>query len=1054
MNKDKFVKLIKENKDKLLKLIKNNKETILIILISIIALIIGTLALGFIKALIIVGIIDILLFLPKILKLFNIKINFSKKNNNKKSINEGENMNQNKTISNDKTKKIKQKKEKKKTSKSKKKLIFKIILITGFTMLIAVILAVFAFFYMIIKDAPKFDVDKLDKQEASIIYSDDGTIYAKLGVEKRTKVNYKQLPEVLVDAIIATEDSRFFQHNGFDLARFLKASLGQAVGNDAGGASTLTMQVVKNNFTSRNASGFAGIKRKFTDIYMSMFNVEKNFTKEQIMEFYVNDNFLGGASVIESGIFGVEEAAQLYFGKSVSDINLSEAALIAGLFQAPGAYDPFKYPEACEERRKQVLYLMERHGYITEEERRIANLMTTDKIIVKEVNDSNNEYLSFIDTVVREARDITGQNPYTTPMIIYTTMNIQNQNHINSIINGEIFAWPNEQAKTGIAVLNTSDGAIKAIGSSKQSDAITKNGFNYATGLDNQIGSTAKPIYDYAPSIEYNNASTGTIITDEPYSYTTGQNINNWDGQYFGLLTMREALKLSRNVPALKTFKSVDNTLISNFVQSLNLSPEIEGGKVHEAHAIGSYNGESPLSLAAAYASFGNKGYYNKPYSITKLVIRDTNETYEHKNSATKVMGEDTAYMVTSMLIDTAQYALGAYSSIPGITYGAKTGTTNFDDQTFIDKGLPDGAIKDLWVAGYDTEYAIAVWYGYDRIDPNYVSIWSTSYHSQLFQLAAKGIFKSPNKFEKPANVVEVQIEKETYPAMLPSEFTPEDMIITELFKEGTEPTEVSQRYAKLANPTNLNAKSDTNKKLTISWDPVTLPDAIDEQKLSAFSKSVFITTDFQNAYTNARMDYNKNNIGEIGYNVYTKNEDGTLKFIKFTKENKIVVDANYDVSSTTYVVKTTYSIFKNNMSDGAEIKVKLDQLQAIITSELNGEKSVNINQGSTYVDKGVIVLSNLTDITNKAEITKKIIKKSTNKVVDKIDTTKADYYTITYTVKYKDYTNTLTRTVNVIPKPTTTTTTTTTTTKPITTTTKPITTTTKPITTTTKQNS
>ena len=172
---------------------------------------------------------------------------------------------------------------------------------------------------------------------------------------------------MLLDAIIATEDSRYFQHNGFDLPRFMKASAGQLLGNsDAGGASTLTMQVVKNNFTSTESSGFAGIVRKFTDIYMSIFKVEKNYTKEEIIEFYVNAPYLG------SGSYGVEQASQTFFGKSVKDLSLVEAATIAGLFQAPGAYDPYVYPEKAQERRDQVLSLMERHGYITSEEKEIA----------------------------------------------------------------------------------------------------------------------------------------------------------------------------------------------------------------------------------------------------------------------------------------------------------------------------------------------------------------------------------------------------------------------------------------------------------------------------------------------------------------------------------------------------------------------------------------------------------------------------------------------------------------------------------------------------------
>ena len=180
----------------------------------------------------------------------------------------------------------------------------------------------------IVQNAPKFKPENLYSSESSVLYDKDNNQIAKLGVEKRKNVEYEDLPEILLDAIIATEDSRYMQHNGFDLPRFLKASLGQVVNKitrrgNAGGGSTLDMQVVKNRYTSTQDSGFEGIKRKFTDIYISIFKLEKKYSKEEIMEFYVNIPFLG------NNAYGVEQACQSYFGKSVSDINLSEAAIIA-----------------------------------------------------------------------------------------------------------------------------------------------------------------------------------------------------------------------------------------------------------------------------------------------------------------------------------------------------------------------------------------------------------------------------------------------------------------------------------------------------------------------------------------------------------------------------------------------------------------------------------------------------------------------------------------------------------------------------------------------------
>ena len=246
-------------------------------------------------------------------------------------------------------------------NKNSKKKKWKIILLALLGLFILLII-IFIIFFIYVSSTAKFDPNNLYTKEASILYDSEGKEFAKLGSEMRQKIKYDEISEELINAIVATEDSRFFEHNGFDLPRFIKAASGQALGKNAGGASTLTMQVSKNQFTSTTSSGLAGIKRKFTDIYLSIFQIEKNYSKEQIMEFYVNSYYLG------SGTYGVEQASRTYFGKNAKDLNLSEAALLAGMYQAPTRYNPYKYPEAAAERRNTVLTLMVRHGYITQEE--------------------------------------------------------------------------------------------------------------------------------------------------------------------------------------------------------------------------------------------------------------------------------------------------------------------------------------------------------------------------------------------------------------------------------------------------------------------------------------------------------------------------------------------------------------------------------------------------------------------------------------------------------------------------------------------------------------
>ena len=212
------------------------------------------------------------------------------------------------------------------------------------------------------------------------------------------------------------------------------------------------MQVVKNVFTDKDLdSGLAGIIRKFEDIYLAMFKVEKNYTKQEIIEFYVNNHFLGGM------IYGVEEASQTYFGKSASELNLSEAAIIAGMFRSPNYYRPNVNPANATKRRNTVLYLMERHGYITKEERAAAAAIPVESLTVP-IEASANPYQGYIDTVAAELQEKYGVDPYTVSLKVYTNLDTSKQNAVNSVYNGETYQWINDKVQSAAAVLNAEDG--------------------------------------------------------------------------------------------------------------------------------------------------------------------------------------------------------------------------------------------------------------------------------------------------------------------------------------------------------------------------------------------------------------------------------------------------------------------------------------------------------------------------------------------------------------------------------------------------------------------
>lgn len=935
-------KLLKNITKKFKKIWNNDPKDILVPIISLLILIISSLSIGIIRGIIIFVIINCIYFIPS----------FFRKKDDKKKL----------------TKVQKAKKNKKRWK------IFLLILLTCF---ILGIIGIIAFFSYIVLNAPEFKEELLYVTDPTIVLDKNGNELTKLGTEKRITITYDELPEVLIDAIVATEDSRFFEHGGVDWARFLKASFYQLLGqSDAGGASTLTMQVSKNTYTSTEASGIEGIIRKFTDVYVSMFKIEKSYTKEQIIEFYVNAPYLG------RNAYGVEQVSLSYFGKSAKDLNLSEAAMIAGLFQAPGRYDPYKNPEATEKRRQTVLKLMLRHGYINKDEYNIAKEMTVEKIVIPKeesiyASGEVSEYQSFIDTVVEEVENKTGQNPYTTPMVIYTTLDTDIQDYINAIMTGESYTWQNEKVQAGIAVTNVKDGSVVAIGGNRNANAIDT--FNYATDIDKQIGSTAKPLYDYGPAIEYNNWSTYQIIVDEPITYSDGTSINNWNGTFEGFETMRIALKGSRNIPALKTFKANNKSQIIEFVDKLGLTPEIyscdEGYKrdgkqcinnedptdivsankantLHEAHAIGGYNGESPLVMAAAYAAFANGGTYIKPYTFTKIVYQDTKEEFANDILKTEAMSEETAYMISDMLVTTATQAMGGYYNINGIKYAAKTGTTNYDAKTLEDHGLLwSGAVNDLWTIGYNTEYSIGVWYGYDNINSEYYNTFNNSQHTRLFQAVGKKVFTNNSYFTKPSGVVSVEVESECVEATLPSEYTPENLRQTELFIKGTEPTNVSTRFDKLDDVSNLKATND-NGKVTLTWNKVSTPKINTESYLKEYYSKVFENSGYLNSFVTNRLSYNKSHIGDIGYNVYIKSNDGKLTLLDYVSTNKY--ETNIDVSGEyTFVIKTAYSIFKANMSNGKTIKVKVEVETPIIpTNPETDSDTTTDNETNNQPDK------------------------------------------------------------------------------------------------------
>lgn len=897
--------------------------------------------------------------------------------------------------------------------KKKVKKVLKIILNIFLLLLLIGLIGGIIFAIYIVTHAPDFNPENLYSTESSILYDRNGNQAGKLGVEKRKNVNYNDLPQVLIDAIIATEDSRFMQHNGFDLPRFLKASAGQVVNKitghgNAGGGSTLTMQVSKNNYTSVEDSGFEGIVRKFTDIYISIFKLEKNYSKEEIIEFYVNIPFLG------NNAYGVEQACQTYFGKSVSDINLSEASLIAGLFQAPTSYNPYQHPKQAEERRNTVLYLMQRHGYITKEEADDARSIPVESLL-RESNPegSSNEYQSYIDVVVKEVEEKTGLSPYTTGMKIYTNLDPDKQKTLNDIMNGKTWKWKDDKVQAGIAIVDVNTGALVATGGGRNQKG--ERQYNYATDITRQIGSCAKPLFDYGPAFEYTNAGLASQVYDGPHSYSSGVAIKNADGGYKGTLTYKYALAASRNIPALRVFQSVDNSKIKEFVTKLGIKPEIDSnGGLHEAHALGAFSGSNPKDMAAAYAAFANGGYYTEPYTVNKIEYIDSDKTVSLKNKRSKVMSDSTAYMITDALV----YAVSGYGniggSVSGVQLAAKTGTSMFDSEARRKYGYPSSANMDMWVTGYTPEYAVSLWYGYTKAEKGYyLGNDGYSARGKLFRQVISSISdrSGTKKFTVPSSVVKVTVEKETSPLMLPSANTPNNMKVTEYFKKGTQPTEVSPRYSTLPNASGLNAKTNGNQ-IELSWTATNKPEYLTDDYFRKNYKTFFGSS------LEEQLAARKASQGEFGYEVFVKdNSTGVTNSLGFTTNTTF--KATKQNKNVTYIVKTTLSNLKVTQSSGITIDVKgePEKTTSLLTYVLAGNLKDTAKVNVLYTDPGITsVSSDGVDVTKDAKITVSCPELGTSGKAQKetYTFTKAGTYTLKYTITYNGASETVARTITV----------------------------------------
>ncbi|CZD54764.1 penicillin-binding protein PBP1A [Streptococcus pneumoniae] len=603
----------------------------------------------------------------------------------------------------------------------------------------AIVLGGGVFFYYVSK-APSLSESKLVATTSSKIYDNKNQLIADLGSERRVNAQANDIPTDLIKAIVSIEDHRFFDHRGIDTIRILGAFLRNLQSNSLQGGSTLTQQLIKLTYFSTSTSDQT-ISRKAQEAWLAI-QLEQKATKQEILTYYINKVYMS------NGNYGMQTAAQNYYGKDLNNLSLPQLALLAGMPQAPNQYDPYSHPEAAQDRRNLVLSEMKNQGYISAEQyEKAVNTPITDGLQSLKSASNYPAYMdNYLKEVINQVEEETGYNLLTTGMDVYTNVDQEAQKHLWDIYNtDEYVAYPDDELQVASTIVDVSNGKVIAqLGARHQSSNVSF-GINQAVETNRDWGSTMKPITDYAPALEYGvYDSTATIVHDEPYNYPgTNTPVYNWDRGYFGNITLQYALQQSRNVPAVETLNKVGLNRAKTFLNGLG----IDYPSIHYSNAISSNTtesdkkyGASSEKMAAAYAAFANGGTYYKPMYIHKVVFSDGSEK-EFSNVGTRAMKETTAYMMTDMMKTVLTYGTGRNAYLAWLPQAGKTGTSNYTDEE-IENHIKTSQFvaPDELFAGYTRKYSMAVWTGYsNRLTPlvgNGLTVAAKVYRSMMTYLS------------------------------------------------------------------------------------------------------------------------------------------------------------------------------------------------------------------------------------------------------------------------------------------------------------------------------
>ena len=672
-------------------------------------------------------------------------------------------------------------------------MVFAVIAIIIVIFEIAGFVGAFAFASKLCEGMPEFSPADLDSADSTIIYDSQGNQVMELGLYLRENIEYDDIPNCVIDAFVAIEDSRFYEHFGFDIPRFTKAIIENLKTRSFGqGGSTFTMQLVKisyfqtddgENSTMAAREGMSGVQRKMQEIVLAM-QAEKELSKKELLVLYLNKLNFG------DNIRGIQKAAEYYFGKDASELNLNEAAFLAGIINAPNGNNPYnaaygnpEYLENANARKNEVLDLMVYHGYITKDEAELNKAVKVEDLLAGKQSkfaETNPYYQSFIDAVINEAERVTGKNPYTTAMNIYTSMDPYLQEYVYNMQNNpEIFdkyIFRHDNQQNALVILNNQTGELVALGGGRnQADEARQ--FNRAIDSYINPGSSIKPVLEYALAFDRLGYATSHTICDKPiFLYETDIAVTNAYGQgYTGDMQITEALAKSLNTPAIQLLEEViekyddDGAEVIKYCNSIGFD-WCNKDTFDIQWAIGGKDClVSPVQLAAAHGMLMHEGKYIAPHTIKKIEYRgkyNVEPDFIADTEGTQVLSKAAAFMtaycerfnVTSGWISQLNLLRRDYP-----TYG-KTGTTNFAEEAYDAFNIPETAAKDQWLCTQTSNYTIVVWNGFDKVDSeSYFTVTDENYNlkckmGSMLLDATMDHFNYPAKeIEKPDDCIEIQ---------------------------------------------------------------------------------------------------------------------------------------------------------------------------------------------------------------------------------------------------------------------------------------------------------